>query len=150
MILWIKALHVISVIAWMAGLLYLPRLFVYHARATYGSELDTVLATMESRLLRMIMNPAMISTWCFGLWLLFLQPGLLSENWMAIKLIGVLALTLLHILFAVLRRRFLLAPRHDGSSSGVWKDRSYKLINEAVTICMVVIVIMVIARPFSE
>ena len=149
MILWIKALHVISVIAWLAGLLYLPRLFVYHTRTTYGSELDTVLATMESRLLRVIMNPAMISTWCFGLWLLFLQPGLLGESWVAIKLVGVLTLTLLHILFAVHRRRFLLATRYEGSSSGVWRDRSYKLINEAVTICMVMIVIMVIVRPFS-
>src|ERR1700735_3915627 len=103
---WIKALHVISVIAWMAGMLYLPRLFVYHADAKPASELSETLKIMERRLLRRIVNPAMIASYIFGIWMLALNPELLHKPFMHAKLGLVLVMTGIHVFFARCRRRF--------------------------------------------
>ena len=102
----LKALHVISVIAWMAGMLYLPRLYVYHAGAKRGSELSETFKIMERRLLRGIINPAMISTYVFGIWMLALNPGILRETFMQFKLLLVVLMQLDHALLARYRRVF--------------------------------------------
>ncbi len=140
--LWIKAFHIISVIAWMAAMLYLPRLFVYHATAPRGSETDAALKLMERRLLRAILNPAMIAAFVFGGWLLYLTwPAAISQGWMHVKLLGIAALAVLHHLFAAWRKRF---ERGENRRS----PRFYKIVNESVTVAMIVIVIMAVVKPF--
>lgn len=140
---WVKSLHVISVIAWMAGLFYLPRLFVYHAeRVGFEDETHQLFQTMEYRLLRVIMNPAMIATWVFGL-LLVATPGVVSwsELWPWIKAVAVLGMTWFHHWCGLRRKDFV-------SGSGVRSGRYYRLMNEVPTVLMIIIVISVIARPF--
>jgi putative membrane protein len=139
---WTKALHVISVIAWMAGLLYLPRLFVYHCAAAPGSEASETFKVMERRLLRAIMNPAMIATWIFGISLL-LTPGIVdwAAGWIWVKLALVLVLTGFHHALA----RWFKAFRADANRRPA---RFYRLVNEVPTLAMIVIVVMVIVRPF--
>ncbi|MEM8631519.1 MAG: protoporphyrinogen oxidase HemJ [Pseudomonadota bacterium] len=140
---WTKSLHVISVIAWMAGLFYLPRLYVYHVeRVESGSDTDDMFQTMERRLLRAIMNPAMIATWVFGLALVF-TPGIVdwSQTWPWAKAASVLAMTWFHHWCGLRRKDFL---NGENTRSG----RDYRIMNEVPTVLMVVIVISVIARPF--
>jgi len=139
---WLKALHVISVIAWMAGLLYLPRLFVYHAAAKPGSDQSETFKIMERRLLRAIMNPAMIATYLFGLALLF-TPGVVNwgTGWIYVKLILVAALTVLHHLYGLWRKDF----ERDANTRPA---KFYKIANELPTLGMIAIVIMVIVKPF--
>ena len=134
---WIKALHVIAVIAWMAGLLYLPRLFVYHADT--GSPLSETLKTMERRLLRGIMNPAMVAVFVFGGLMLFVQDW--SQGWLHAKLAFVAALTVLHHLFARWRKDFA-ADRNKRPA------RFYRIANEVPTVIMIAIVVLVIVKPF--
>ena len=139
---WIKALHVISVIAWMAGLLYLPRLFVYHAEAEPGSAQSETFKVMERRLLRAIMNPAMIAAFVFG-GLMLATPGRIdwSSGWIWVKLAAVTVLTVLHHLFGLWRKDFAAdANRHT--------TRTFRMANEVPTLMMIIIVIMVIVRPF--
>ena len=139
--LWIKALHIISVIAWMAGLFYLPRLFVYHAeRTTPGEPTDSLFQTMEVRLLRAIMNPALISTWIFGL-LLVLTPGLVdwSMIWPWTKAGAVLAMTWFHIWLAARRREFATGQNH-------LSGRRYRMMNEVPTLLLLVIVFSVVLK----
>lgn len=139
---WTKVLHVISVIAWMAGLFYLPRLFVYHAeRIEAGSETDALFQTMEVRLLRAIMNPAMIATWLFGL-MLALTPGIVdwSALWPYTKAVAVLAMTWFHHWLGLRRKDFL---RGENTRSG----RTYRIMNEVPTLLLIIIVVSVIARP---
>ena len=140
---WTKALHVISMVAWMAGLLYLPRLFVYHAeRGTEGSELSETFKAMERKLLRLIMNPAMIATWVFGL-LLVATPGVVDwrgDGWFHIKLAAVLVVTWFHHWLGR-RRRDFAADRNRVDA------RHYRRMNELPTLALVVIVVMVIVRP---
>ncbi len=139
---WIKAAHVISVIAWMAGLLYLPRLFVYHADAPRGSAQSETFKTMERRLLRGIMNPAMIATYVFGLAMLA-TPGTFTftYGWMQAKFGLVLILTAYHMLLARWRRAFAEdANRHPA--------RFYRVMNEVPTLLMIGIVILVVVKPF--
>lgn len=139
---WLKAAHVISVIAWMAGIFYLPRLFVYHVeRAKPGSEMDQTFQVMEEKLLRVIMNPAMISSWVFGLLLLALGSFDFGSGWAWIKIAAVVAMTVFHMWLAKCRKRFVLG---ENSHSG----RAYRLANEIPTVLMFVIVIFVIVRPF--
>ncbi|GIL40739.1 protoporphyrinogen oxidase HemJ [Roseiterribacter gracilis] len=140
-LLWIKALHVISVIAWMAGMLYLPRLFVYHAQATPGSEMSETFKVMERRLLRAIINPAMTATFIFGISMLVLEPALLREPWLHVKLLLVLCLGALHGKFSKWRREFA----EDRNKTPA---RTFKIMNELVTLAMIGIVILVIVRPF--
>lgn len=137
---WIKALHVMSVIAWMAGMFYLPRLFVYHADAEPGSKMSETFKVMERRLLRVIMNPAMIATWVFGLWLLYLSEAW-REYWMMAKIALILAMTVLHHLYALWRKDF-------DADRNTRPARFYRVANEAPTLLMMVIVVLVIVQPF--
>jgi putative membrane protein len=138
---WIKSLHVMAVIAWMAGLFYLPRLFVYHAeRVTTGSETDGLFQTMEARLLRQIMTPAMIVAWICGL-LLVLTPGIVDWGavWPWLKAGSVLAMTWFHEWLARRRTDFAAGRnRLDG--------RRYRIMNEVPTVLMVVIVLSVMVK----
>lgn len=136
----VKALHIISVIAWMAGLLYLPRLFVYHADTPSGSVQAETFKIMERRLLKAIMNPAMIFTFVFGIWMLVLAPALLTEIWMMIKIVCVFGLAGCHGLFSRMRRD-LENDRLPYSS------KVYRIWNEAPTVLMIIIVVMVVVRP---
>lgn len=136
---WIKSFHVIAVIAWMAGLLYLPRLFVYHAAAAPGSELSETLKVMERRLLHGIMNPAFVAVWVLGGLLLFVQDW--HQGWLHVKLTCVVILSVLHQMFALWRKEFA-ADRHRRS------QRFYRVANEIPTVLLIIIVIMVIVRPF--
>jgi len=140
--LWIKALHVISVIAWMAGLLYLPRLFVYHSQVAIGSPQSDLFKVMERRLLRVIMNPAMILAYVFG-GLMLGTPGLIEwgHGWIWVKLAAILVLTGMHHLFA----RWFKEFRDDGKRRAI---RTFRIANEVPTVMMIIIVIMVIVRPF--
>lgn len=139
---WLLAFHVISVIAWMAGLLYLPRLFVYHAEAEAGSALSETFKVMERKLLRLIMNPAMVLAWLFGT-LMALTPGQIdwSAGWVWVKLAMIVGLTVLHHLFDLWRKDFL-------ADRNVRPHRFYRYANEVPTLMMVVLVVMVIAQPF--
>lgn len=139
---WTKALHVISVIAWMAGMLYLPRLYVYHCETRPGSAESERFKVMERRLLRGIVNPAMISTWTFGI-ILVLTPGILSwsDGWWHVKLSCVLLMSALHGMLSRWRRDFL----HDRNRHS---QRFFRIVNEIPAVLMVIIVIMVIVRPF--
>ncbi|GAB4171769.1 MAG: protoporphyrinogen oxidase HemJ [Thalassobaculales bacterium] len=139
---WLKALHVIAVIAWMAGLLYLPRLFVYHAQSVRGSAESELFKVMERRLLRAIMNPAMVAVFLFG-GLLLATPGVVDwgAGWIWVKLAGITGLTVIHHLFARWRKEFA-ADRNRRPA------RFYRIANEVPTLLMIVIVIMVIVRPF--
>jgi protoporphyrinogen IX oxidase len=139
---WIKAFHVIGVIAWMAGLLYLPRLFAYHCEVAAGSAEDRRFQTMERRLLRLIMNPALIATYILGGILLGI-PGVVmwSLGWIYVKLAGVAVLTVLHHAMGKWRKAFVAGKNRHSA-------RFYRLMNEVPTAAMVAIVIMVIVKPF--
>ena len=136
---WIKALHIISVIAWMAGLLYLPRLYVYHAMVKAGSVRSETFKLMERRLLKAIMNPAMMASWVFGLAMLYMNPALFSEIWMIIKIACVIAMTAAHMLFGKMRKEL----EKDMSR----RDGIYRMWNEVPTILMIIIVIMAVVEP---
>ena len=139
---WIRALHVISVIAWMAGMLYLPRLFVYHCQVERGSAQSDLFKTMERRLMRAITNPAMVAAFVFG-GLLLLTPGEIdwSAGWIWVKLAFAVALTGVHGLYSRWRRAFE-GDRNRHSS------RFFRIWNEVPTVMLIVIVIMVIVKPF--
>lgn len=140
---WTKSLHVMSVLAWMAGLFYLPRLYVYHQESVEkGSGTDSLFQTMEFKLLRVIMNPAMISSWLFGL-ILAATPGVVDWGalWPWTKVAGILGMTGFHMWLAGERRRF-------AAGTATRTGRQYRMLNEVPTLLMVVIVISVIARPF--
>jgi putative membrane protein len=138
--LWIKALHIIALIAWMAGLLYLPRLFVYHVDAAPGSVQSQTFKVMERRLLKFIMNPAMIATWGFGL-ILMISGGWSKAPWMHAKLLLVLLLSGAHGVFAKWVKTFA-ADRNARPA------RTYRIANEVPTVLMILIVILVVVKPF--
>ncbi len=142
---WIKAFHIIAVIAWMAGMLYLPRLFVYHCAAEIGSVQSETFKVMERRLLRAIINPAMIATWVLGLWLAWLGPdsryGWFASSWLWAKIVLVLALSAVHGLLARWRKDFAQdRNRHS--------QKFYRIINEVPTVLMILIVLLVVLKPF--
>ena len=138
---WVMSLHIISVIAWMAGMLYLPRLFVYHCDAPPGSDKSETFKIMERRLLRAIMNPAMIASILFGI-VLLLTPGIVdwAAWWVYVKLALVLAMTAVHGLFARWRKDF-------ESDTNTRPAKIYRIANEAPTLLMIVIVILVVVKP---
>jgi protoporphyrinogen IX oxidase len=137
---WLKAFHVIAIIAWMAGMLYLPRLFVYHCEAEPGSKQSETFKVMERRLLRAIINPAMIASWALGIWLAW-QGGWYTSGWFQAKLVLVLALSALHGAFVRWARDFAADKnRHS--------QKFYRIINEVPTILMVGIVLLVVVKPF--
>jgi putative membrane protein len=139
MYLWFKALHIIGVIAWMAGMLYLPRLFVYHAAAKPGSELSETFKTMERRLLNFIMVPAMMVTWIVGI-VLLLQGQWIGAGWLHAKLVAVVAMTVLHGLFAHWVNEF----RFDRNRHS---QKFYRIINEVPTALLIVIVVLAVVKP---
>ena len=137
---WIKAFHVVSIIAWMAGLLYLPRLFVYHADAAHGTAMSDTFAVMERRLLKVIMTPAMLVTWVLGLWLGWLGGWLAAGwdgLWLYAKIALVVGLTAAHMHFAAAARRFQ-------SGENTRDARHWRLMNEVPTVLMLGVVILVI------
>jgi len=138
--LWVKALHILAVIAWMAAFLYLPRLFVYHCQAEPGSRQSETFKVMERRLLRGIMNPSMIVAWGAGL-ALMLNIEAWTEGWFHVKLTLLVILTAVHMMAARWRKAFAAdANRHS--------ERFYRLMNEVPAILMVGIVVMAVVRPF--
>ena len=140
---WIKAIHIMAVISWMAGLFYLPRLFVYHAeKVQTGSETDGLFQTMEVKLLRVIMNNAMIASWVAGL-LMALTPGVIdwSAVWPYTKAISVIGMTWFHMWLAARRKDF---ERGENVLTG----RRYRMMNEVPTLLMLVIVVSVVVKPF--
>ena len=136
----IKALHLVSVMSWMAGLLYLPRLFVYHAETTVGSVRAETFKVMERRLLKAIMNPAMIASFVFGIWMIVLAPGLFYEPWMHVKILCVLLMAGCHGVFSKMRRRL----ENDEPPR---PPRAYRIWNEVPTVLMVIIVFMAVVKP---
>ena len=138
--LWVKALHLIAVMSWMAGLLYLPRLFVYHAMVEAESLRAQTFKLMERRLLRAIMNPAMILSWSLGLLLLHQNAELLLMPWMWMKLTCVVLMTAAHMVFARMR----LQLEQDIALS----EKAYRWWNEVPTILMIIIVILAVVEPF--
>ncbi len=140
--LWLQALHVIAVITWMAGLFYLPRLFVYHSQVEPGSQASETFKVMERKLLRIIMNPSLVAVWVLGLLLIWAQPGWLTQGWLHIKIAAVVLLTVSHMAMAKWRRLFAGdANPHD--------HRFYRWANEAPTVLLLVIIFMVYLKPFA-
>lgn len=139
---WLRAFHVISVIAWMAGMFYLPRLYVYHADQAVGSPASELFKVMERRLMRLIINPAMIAAFLFG-GLLLITPGVVdwSAGWIHVKLTALFLMTAYHGYLSRWRRAF----ERDQNPHGA---RFYRLMNEVPTVLMIVIVIMVVVKPF--
>ena len=137
---WLKALHIVAVISWMAGMLYLPRLYVYHAAAKPGSELSETLKVMERRLLRVIIDPAMAAAWVLGLSMAWLGD-LWSQHWFHAKLGLLVLMQVNHALLARWRRHF-------EADSNRRPARFYRIANEATTLLMILIVIAVVVKPF--
>jgi putative membrane protein len=137
--LWIKALHIITVIAWMAGLLYLPRLYVYHADADIGSEFSEKLKIMERRLLRAIMNPAMLVSLIAGGALLAYQD--FSSGWLHVKLTAIVGLLIMHMLMAKWRKDF-------EKDTNTHSHKFYRVANEIPTVLMILIVVLAVVKPF--
>lgn len=139
---WVLSLHIISVIAWMAGMFYLPRLFVYHAeRAPAGSEMSEIYKEMEYKLLRVIINPAMAATWIFGLCLVF-TPGIVdwSSIWPWVKAVMVISMSGFHGWLSTRRKEF-------AADQNTRTGRTYRFANEIPTFLMVIIVFMVVLKP---
>lgn len=137
---WAKALHIIAVISWMAGMLYLPRLFVYHCDAEIGSKQSETFKVMERRLLKAIINPAMIATWILGLYLMW-SAGWYTSGWFHAKLLLVLLMSGVHGFLTARVRDFAL-------DRNTRKAKFYKIINEIPTVLMILIVILVVVKPF--
>lgn len=138
--LWVKAVHVVAIISWMAGMLYLPRLFIYHCDAPAGSAQSETFKVMERRLLRLITNPAMVIAWVLGLWLAW-HGGFLTSGWFHAKLVLVVALSAAHGYLSMSVRRFA-EDRNTVSA------RHWRMINEVPTVLMIGIVILVVVKPF--
>jgi putative membrane protein len=140
--LWIKALHIIAMVAWMAGLFYLPRLYVYHCQTAVGSESSERFKVMERRLLRGIMNPAMIATWLFGILLILTpQSGGIDQPWLHVKLTFVILLSVFHMACSKWRKGFL-------QDRNTHSEKFYRWANEIPTVLLIVIVIMAVVKPF--
>src|SRR5689334_9296821 len=137
--LWLKALHIISVIAWMAGMLYLPRLFVYHAGVPVGSPQSETFKVMERRLLKAIMNPAMIATWVFGIWMA-VEGAWFKSGWLHAKLAFVILLSGLHGYLSASVRRF-------ANDQNTKSPRFYRILNEVPTALLSLIVLLVVLKP---
>lgn len=137
----IKALHIISFTAWMAGMFYLPRLFAYHVDTKVGSEMSEQFKIMERRLLRIIINPAMILTWIFGGWMAWQLRLGMPMHWLEAKIALLIVMQLLHAFFARTRRQLANDKRP-------YSARLYKIINEMVTIVFIGIVLLVVLKPF--
>ena len=138
--LWIKSFHVISIICWMAGMFYLPRLFVYHCQAEAGSKQSETFKVMERRLLRAIINPAMIASWVTGLWLAW-EVYALQGGWLHLKLLVVVILSGFHGLLS-------RGVRHFAEDRNNFSEKTWRILNEVPTVLMIIAVIDVIVKPF--
>lgn len=138
---WLKALHIIAVVAWMAGMLYLPRLFVYQFATEKGGEGERILINAQKLLLKRILNPAMIATWVFGLLLIAAAPEWSNDGWFIIKFAAVIALSGLHGFFSASRKKFAMGERPR-------TEKFWRLINEAPFGLLAIIVFMVVLKPF--
>ncbi|MBX3445582.1 MAG: protoporphyrinogen oxidase HemJ [Parvibaculaceae bacterium] len=139
--LWIKALHIISVIFWIAGMAYLPRLFVYHAESEPGSDKSETFKVMERRLLRGIVNPSMVAAFILGGLMLAINPALFSDHWMQVKLVLVLAMGGIHGAFSRWRKEF---ERDENRRPA----RFYRIVNEVPLVLVIVIVLLAVPKPF--
>src|SRR5262249_18085208 len=137
---WLKAFHVIAVIAWMAGMLYLPRLFVYHCEADVGSIQSETFKVMERRLLKAIINPAMIVAWLLGLWLAW-GSGFFAAHWLQVKFVLALAMSGVHGVLSKYVREFAADRRRKS-------QRYFRILNEIPTVLLVLIVILAVVKPF--
>jgi protoporphyrinogen IX oxidase len=142
MVLWIKALHIVAVIAWMAGLFYLPRLYVYHSRQVVGSETDTLFKHMERMLLRAIMRPACVVALLAGGYLVSALGFSWSDHWLSLKLLGVVGMLIYHGMLESYCAKFAVGWR--GRS-----ERYFRILNEAPTVLLIWIVIFVVVKPFA-
>lgn len=140
--MWWKALHVISVICWMAAAFYMPRLFVYHSLAKKGSEIDKTFQIMEHNLLKKIMNPSMIATYIFGIINLYIYGMSAIGLWFYIKLIAIIGLTIVHLIDVKCVKNF-------ANNNNTYSSNFYRIFNEVPVILMIVAVIMVIVKPFD-
>ena len=139
--LWLKALHLIAMVAWMAGMFYLPRLFVYHTTAPVGSDQSETFKVMERKLLKVIINPAMIATWVIGLLMLVAQPVWLSQGWMHVKLTALVALSVFHMMLARWCRQF-------ANDQNQRSQRFYRMANEIPTLLLIAVILMAVLKPF--
>ena len=138
--LWAKAIHIMAVIAWMAGMFYMPRLFVYHTETKPGSDSSETFKVMEYRLMKAIMNPAMILTWIFGLYLAW-EGFRFSGGWLHVKILAVLVMSGVHGYLSRAMKEFAADKRVHGA-------KHWRIVNEAPTVLMIIIVIMVVLKPF--
>lgn len=140
---WIKVLHILAFTAWMAGMFYLPRIFVYHHQAIPGGEAAQLFTTMEGKLLRLIMTPSLIATWVFGLLMVGVQTSFGNDGWFLIKFAAVIAMSGLHGFYAASARKFAAgqAPR---------TEKFWRIANEIPVLLLIVIVFMVILKPFAN
>ena len=136
-----KALHLIAMVAFFAGAFYLPRLYVYHTRAVVGSELDTTFQEMERKLLKVIINPALIALWLFGILMIVWNPDLMSQGWLHAKLLLVVLLTVFHVFLARWRKGFVKGTNQHS-------ERFFRLVNEVPTVLLVLIIVLAVFRPF--
>ena len=138
---WLRALHIISVISWMAGMLYLPRLFVYHVSAEKGSDKSETFKIMERKLLKIIINPAMSAAWIFGLLMIAANPGMFSDGWIHVKLFLVLVMSAIH---GMLSKQVKIFAADENEKS----ERYFRILNEVPAVLMIVIVILAVVQPF--
>lgn len=139
--LWIKAAHLIMVIAWMAGMMYLPRLFVYQHQSEKGGEAERMFIQMQRRLLKGIINPSMAAVWVLGILMLIANPAILSSGWFHVKFALVIAISGVHGFYAASRRKFEAGERPR-------TEKFWRIMNEVPFLALIVIVIMVIVKPF--
>jgi protoporphyrinogen IX oxidase len=137
---WLLAFHIIAVIAWMAGMLYLPRLFVYHCEADPGSRQSETFKVMERRLLKAIINPSMILTWLLGLWLAY-ASGAYAAHWLQVKFVLVLLMSGVHGILSKYVREFAADRRRKSA-------KFFRILNEVPTVLLILIVILVVVKPF--
>lgn len=141
MYIWIKAFHVIAIIAWMAGMLYLPRLYVYHSKTAPGSEASELFKIMEHRLLRIIINPAMVIAWILGISMIVMDIGLLHQGWLHAKIGMLVLMQLVHAYLARSRKAFFREERPKS-------EKFWRYFNEVPTLLLIGIVLMVVVKPF--
>lgn len=139
--LWIKATHLIAIIAWMAGMMYLPRLFIYHHQSEKGGEAEAKFVIMERRLLKGIINPSMIAVWLLGILMLVANPATISSGWFHVKLVFVLVISGIHGFYASSRRKFEAGERPRS-------EKFWRMMNEAPFILLIGIVFLAVLKPF--
>ena len=139
---WLKGLHIIAVIFWMAGMLYLPRLFVYHHQAEPGGELARALLIQERNLLKIIINPAMIAVWLIALTMIAVNTSLLGQGWLHAKLVLVLALSGIHGFYAGAQKKFAKGER-------VRSEKFWRIMNEVPALMVIAIVLLAVVKPFA-